>query len=296
MAISFKSEAPSVKELVPQRRIPYRLLTKGVTSAGKHGSMAPHSSPHSSPHSPPQRPILRRVSLEPQASPHRDVFMMRSASVPTTRRASLSPQDSSYHGLPTTHRSDLVRRRQLESKFASTTEVNVPLPTATRHASPKDGNYERSFNLATNLTVRALLIKGVSRAIIAKSGLSLTAMNWDMLENKNHQRPSATTHLSEEYYVQDLYGEEDSDLMKKPCGPMSRKFYQQYVSNAKKPHLAEFKDNTISTQRQPTPRARARPVAACLLFKGVRGALLANAQSQGPTSALCVLKPKIDSE
>jgi len=42
----------------------------------------------------------------------------------------------------------------------------------------------RHSNVAAALTVRALMIKGVSRFIIAKSGLSLKAngVNWDDLK------------------------------------------------------------------------------------------------------------------
>ena len=135
------------------------------------------------------------------------------------------------------------------------------------------------------------MIKGVSRANIAKSGLMLNAMSWDMLEDKNYQRPSTTTHLREEYYIQDFHGEED--LMKKRIPP---KFYQVYDAEAKTPQLDKLNDNSTSTNSPSTQCVRARPVAACSSWNCVRGALLANAQSQGPTSALCVLKPKIDSE
>jgi hypothetical protein len=54
----------------------------------------------------------------------------------------------------------------------------------------------RGSSVADALTVRALMIKGVSRVHIAKSGLSLKAnkVNWDLLETDRHV-PSVTTYL-----------------------------------------------------------------------------------------------------
>ena len=62
----------------------------------------------------------------------------------------------------------------------------------------KFADLARRSSVADALTVRALMIKGVSRAHITKSGLSLNAnkINWDLLEaDRDATVPSATTYL-----------------------------------------------------------------------------------------------------
>jgi len=64
----------------------------------------------------------------------------------------------------------------------------------------KFADLARCSSVADALTVRALMIKGVSRAHITKSGLSLKAnkVNWDLLEaDRPATVPSATTYLEE---------------------------------------------------------------------------------------------------
>jgi len=71
----------------------------------------------------------------------------------------------------------------------------------------------RSSNVADALTVRALMIKGVSRFNIAQSGLSLKAnkMNWDVLE-ADRQMPSARKHFKRHCLGDQLC---DEDLVQK---------------------------------------------------------------------------------
>jgi len=64
----------------------------------------------------------------------------------------------------------------------------------------KFADLARCSSVADALTVRALMIKGVSRAHITKSGLSLKAnkVNWDLLEaDRPATVPSATKYLEE---------------------------------------------------------------------------------------------------
>jgi len=56
-----------------------------------------------------------------------------------------------------------------------------------------------TLDLSTALTVRALMIKGVSRANIAKTGLSLKSMSWDNLEG-DPEGPSRALMTPEDYY------------------------------------------------------------------------------------------------
>ena len=117
------------------------------------------------------------------------------------------------------------------------------------------------------------MIKGVSRTNIAKSGLSLKGMSWDL--------PVTRTSHPEGYYAQDLHTPED--LMKK------------HIS-LKVDQLKEKKTLT-NPVGSPARLVRARPVAACSSWNCVRGALLANAHWKGPSSTR-VLKIvlKLDSE
>jgi len=150
----------------------------------------------------------------------------------------------------------------------------VPLPTARREACSKDiidqmmisDSKQRSFNLSTALTVRALMIKGVSRANIARTGLSLKGMSWNNLEDE-YQGPSRAWMHPEHNYLQDLHSEKD--LMKER---ITLKFQQLHL-----------KDISIFTN-QVDALARSRVREPLPSFVCVRGALLANAHWKGPSS------------
>jgi len=153
----------------------------------------------------------------------------------------------------------------------------VPLPTARREAwacskeiisqMMLSDSKRRNLDLSTALTVRALMIKGVSRANIARTGLSLKGMSWDILE-EDHQGPSRALTHPEDYYLEDLHS--GKDLMKER---IAVKFQQ-----------LQLKDITIFTNPVDAlalSRERREPLPS---FVCVRGALLANAHWKGPSS------------
>jgi len=110
------------------------------------------------------------------------------------------------------------------------------------------------------------MIKGVSRANIARTGLSLKGMSWNNLEDE-YQGPSRAWMHPEHNYLQDLHSEKD--LMKER---ITLKFQQLHL-----------KDISIFTN-QVDALARSRVREPLPSFVCVRGALLANAHWKGPSS------------
>jgi len=101
----------------------------------------------------------------------------------------LAPGSLQYHS-PSTTQSLAATRLTFASERPAT-------------GSAKTSPAARSFNVAQALTVRALIIKGVSRENIAKSWLVPEAIDrsWDFLEKRSSQ-------LSEEYYLRDFHGDQ----------------------------------------------------------------------------------------
>ena len=94
-----------------------------------------------------------------------------------------------------------------------------------------DIKVSQAFKVAQALTVRALIIKGVSRANIAQTGLSVEAIkqSWDFGEDKDRQGLPVTGLHFEEYHLrEDLHGK-DSMTTKRN----TRKSYLLHATDTK---------------------------------------------------------------
>jgi len=121
-------------------------------------------------------------SLEPQIL----------SALPRRRRASFlvmgnsSGEISLDQKLQSTYKDYIRSQRRLSLKYTANQSIAV-VPDSKPVPLLLDGRFAdlaRHSNVAAALTVRALMIKGVSRFIIAESGLSLKAnkVNWDDLK------------------------------------------------------------------------------------------------------------------
>ena len=93
-----------------------------------------------------------------------------------------------------------------------------------------DVKVSQAFRVAQALTVRALMIKGVSQANIAQTGLSVDAIkqNWEFRQDKDRQgSPETGLHFEEYHLRHDLHGK-DSMTTKRS----TRKFHRLHATEA----------------------------------------------------------------